>query len=317
MSDFFPGDKVRFLNEDGEGIVVAVQGNGVMVRTADGFDIPYPAAQLVKFESGNPRFEREKEEDAAIDELRSEHGIFLSYQKKSTDLCKVFLVNQTTYPLYFSLCEQVGNRWKGRLDGMLPSGAFAEVASRFMSQLERWPIVSVRILYLGDDKELPEPKSFEHKVVAKKFLSTLATTPVMNKEGYLFQLDGDEWREQQVELKSKLKQIFKNAGAAEQVLDETSLRIPDVIDLHIEAIPTAPPNLSTKSILRFQLNYADEMLDKAVAAGKAKITFIHGAGDGVLKREIQEMARKNPHVTSFGKADPSKYGGGATFLKLE
>ena len=42
------GDKVRFLNEIGNGIVKSVLSNGkILVETEDGFDIPYYASELV------------------------------------------------------------------------------------------------------------------------------------------------------------------------------------------------------------------------------------------------------------------------------
>lgn len=45
---FKPGDRVRFLDEVGEGVVVEYQGqHAVVVRTEDGFDFTYQAAQLV------------------------------------------------------------------------------------------------------------------------------------------------------------------------------------------------------------------------------------------------------------------------------
>ncbi|MGB0432068.1 MAG: Smr/MutS family protein [Bacteroidia bacterium] len=317
MSDFFPGDKVRFLNEDGEGVVVAVGSGGVMVRTADGFEIPYPEAQLVKFGGGLDRVQKIFNSTSEVEEVLDAHGIFIAYMKRVTDSCPVFLINRTSYDIYYSFCEKIDGNFKGRVDGQLPSGKFTEINSLYLSQVASWRETSLRVLYLGNGKELPEPKVFNHKVKAKTFLSNLTNAPLINKEAYLYQLDGDAWKLEQSKLKDQLKNIFGKNKPDEKAKDETKVFVPDVVDLHIEAIPTAPNNLGQKSILKFQVNYADEMLDKAIAAGMVKITFIHGAGDGVLKREIQKMAKANPHVSSFGKGDPKKYGGGATFLKIE
>lgn len=317
MSEFYPGDKVRFLNEDGEGIVIAVQGDGAMVRTPDGFEIPYPAAQLVKFGAGSDKMQKVFNSTSKVEEVYDEHGIFIAYIKKVTDSCPGFLVNRTSFELYYSICEKVDKKWLSRQSGLLPSGKFTEILSRYTSQVERWPELSIRVLYLGENQNLPEPRVFEHKVQVKKFLGTLTMAPLINKDAYLFQLDGDEWNANQKQIKDKLKNIFGGSESTSKAVDETQVYVPDEIDLHIEAIPDAPSNLGVKSILKFQINYAEKMLDKAIAANKPKITFIHGAGDGILKREVQNMAKANPHVSSFGKGDPNKYGGGATFLKIE
>ena len=51
---FKPGDKVRFLDEAGEGTVVSVADNGkIIVEDEDGFDSEYTADQLVSALSGD------------------------------------------------------------------------------------------------------------------------------------------------------------------------------------------------------------------------------------------------------------------------
>lgn len=46
--EFSIGDKVRFLDEKGEGKVVEIRPNGHVIVEIDGMDFPFPAAQLVK-----------------------------------------------------------------------------------------------------------------------------------------------------------------------------------------------------------------------------------------------------------------------------
>lgn len=53
---FNVGDKVRFLNETGSGIVSAIIDNkNVQVRIEDGLEIPYPVKYLVKSEIPNSK----------------------------------------------------------------------------------------------------------------------------------------------------------------------------------------------------------------------------------------------------------------------
>jgi len=42
------GDQVSFLNEEGGGIITAINGTHITVETEDGFDYQYQASQLVK-----------------------------------------------------------------------------------------------------------------------------------------------------------------------------------------------------------------------------------------------------------------------------
>jgi hypothetical protein len=50
MANIEVGDKVRFLNEVGQGRVTRIQGNIVYVYTDEGFEIPMNSKQLVVVE---------------------------------------------------------------------------------------------------------------------------------------------------------------------------------------------------------------------------------------------------------------------------
>ena len=70
------GDKVRFLNENGGGIIAGFQGkNIVLVEDEDGFQIPTPATEVVVIEDANAdakalsRIE-EKAREIETDELK-------------------------------------------------------------------------------------------------------------------------------------------------------------------------------------------------------------------------------------------------------
>ncbi len=60
----------------------------------------------------------------------------------------------------------------------------------------------------------------------------------------------------------------------------------------------------------------DRFLDKASLASIARVRIIHGHGFGVLKRVIQEMLTKHPHVSRHYGATPAEGGSGATIAEL-
>lgn len=57
---FNPGDKVKFLNDVGGGIIVKIIKDQAYVMIDDGFDIPVPLSQLVKISSELPVEENDK-----------------------------------------------------------------------------------------------------------------------------------------------------------------------------------------------------------------------------------------------------------------
>lgn len=64
------------------------------------------------------------------------------------------------------------------------------------------------------------------------------------------------------------------------------------------------------------LDNVDRFLDKASLASIARVRIVHGHGYGVLKKAIQQMLNKHPHVARFYGATPAEGGTGATIAEL-
>lgn len=82
------------------------------------------------------------------------------------------------------------------------------------------------------------------------------------------------------------------------------------VDLHINQLVESTRNLDNYDMLNLQLNTAKRKLEYAIAQRFSKIVFIHGVGEGVLKRELQGLLDKYP--VDYYDASYQKYGLGAT-----
>jgi DNA mismatch repair protein MutS2 len=60
----------------------------------------------------------------------------------------------------------------------------------------------------------------------------------------------------------------------------------------------------------------DEFLDRAVMATASRVRIVHGHGMGVLKKAIQELLSKHPHVAKFYQAPQQEGGAGATIVEI-
>lgn len=89
------------------------------------------------------------------------------------------------------------------------------------------------------------------------------------------------------------------------------------VDLHIEAFYKDWKNLNPEEILPMQMDYMDQCLDNAIGNNAYQITFIHGIGNGILKKAIFAALENNPHVRSFENRFDSRYGFGATEVLLK
>ena len=57
----------------------------------------------------------------------------------------------------------------------------------------------------------------------------------------------------------------------------------------------------------------DEFLDRAVMATASRVRIVHGFGMGVLRKMVQELLSKHPHVARYYPASQQEGGGGAHY----
>lgn len=88
---------------------------------------------------------------------------------------------------------------------------------------------------------------------------------------------------------------------------------PHKVDLHIEHLVNDHTHLSNSEKVQLQLETFEIALSRAIAAGMIEITFVHGIGQGVLRKEIHTILRKTKQIKSFCDA---QFDRGATIVKI-
>ena len=111
-------------------------------------------------------------------------------------------------------------------------------------------------------------------------------------------------------LQEKLKEGTTKKSVFKRDKNEVILEV----DLHIEQLVLSTRNLDTFDILNYQLRHAKGKLEWAIAKRISKIIFIHGVGDGILKKELLGLLKRYP--VRFTNASFKKYGYGATEVSL-
>jgi dsDNA-specific endonuclease/ATPase MutS2 len=69
--------------------------------------------------------------------------------------------------------------------------------------------------------------------------------------------------------------------------------------------------------MQIQLDHFQKNLDAAIVHKLESIVFIHGAGNGSLRYEIQKIISKHPQVKTYMDAQKEKFGYGATEVVLK
>lgn len=107
-----------------------------------------------------------------------------------------------------------------------------------------------------------------------------------------------------------LKQKAKQEGKKSTLFKKDRNEVVFEVDLHINELVDSTRNLDNYDMLNLQLDTAKRKLEYAIAQRFSKVVFIHGVGEGVLRRELQHLLQKYP--VDFYDASYQKYGLGAT-----
>ena len=88
------------------------------------------------------------------------------------------------------------------------------------------------------------------------------------------------------------------------------------VDLHIHELLENTRGMENRDMLQHQVSHFERMMKTAERKKVSKIVFIHGVGEGVLKREIHRLIEQFYPNCSAQPADYREYGYGATEIRI-
>ena len=89
------------------------------------------------------------------------------------------------------------------------------------------------------------------------------------------------------------------------------------IDLHTTELLDNTNGLSNADMLTYQLGKFREVMDQYALNNGQKIVFIHGKGDGVLRKAIEKDLKTHYKQHYFQDASFREYGFGATMVTIK
>ncbi|MFC6999962.1 Smr/MutS family protein [Rufibacter roseus] len=318
------GDRVRLMHGREEGVITRfLDNNLVEVAIDNDFTIPVMRREVVviaaeedKHFKGGQVAEVEKRNIPAKPEVSSAAvaGIYMALVHTTPELLAVNVVNNSEYDLLFTYGEETLKGYRAQSNDKLTPKKAKAVAHLHLNDFEKWPDLVIQYLqHKTGANSLLEPVTRKLKFKASSFYKSKKVAPVLQKEGYVFQLDS---KPHVVNPDQIQEQLIESAAQAENI----KVTVPQhEIDLHIEKLlPNEDPKLMSNSeILRQQMAAFQDNLDRAIAANMHEIIFIHGTGNGVLKKEIQKVLSRNPHIKFYEDARKEKFGYGATRVQLK
>ncbi|MFA0963229.1 DUF2027 domain-containing protein [Roseivirga sp. BDSF3-8] len=314
------GDRVRMMKGSEEGIVVRFLPNALVeVEIEDGFQIPVLKRELVVISSqedeyfGSIKPKKEPETAKAAPKVRAESGLYLAFPEVNDKVVAAYLINNTDYDIAISLSEEKDGNISGLRCAILSGRGQLKFSEYELSRFDKWPIFLIQAIFHQTGNFTPKDPMFKRvRFKANTFFKSKRPSPVIEKEAYLIQLDA--------EIKpvdaGKLKDSLFTGSSSEPARSEP-LRVPEKVDLHIEALTNDKDNMSNRQMLELQLSTFEDMLDKAIVAGKDEITFIHGLGNGTLKNAIQKKLSTLKNIKYFEDTMKDKFGYGATRVQIK
>lgn len=348
------GDKVRFLNSVGGGIVRSFKGKDqVMVEDEDGFEVPALIRECVvvgeqemqvhsahrpkapqPVEPTPPIKPAPKPEPTPSETAEGERlNIYLAYlptDRKDFQQCgyETYFVNDSNYYLSFNYMNRLSGSWNSRYQGLVEPNTkifLEEFSKADLADLER---ICIQLIAFKQGKSyaLKNAISVELHLDTVKFykLHCFMENDYFDEEALLCPIVRDDVPERELlvsatdlqeamhqkarEERRKPQSIVKHKANNSAILE---------VDLHIHELLDNINGLSSSDILGYQLDKFHEVLAKYAPHKGQKIVFIHGKGDGVLRKAIEKELKTRYKSFYYQDASFREYGFGATMVTIK
>lgn len=346
------GDKVRFLSEVGGGVVKGFQGKDIaLVEDEDGFEIPMLIRECVVIETDDyniplkttskpvqaaPETEEEEEDDKPITyrapEIRGNDvlNVFLAYVPQDAKAISItafdaYLINDSNYFIDFLYLAAEGKNWTLRSRGTVKPNMKMHLEEFEKANLNEMERVAVQLVAYKDDRsfQLKPAVSQEIRIDTVKFykLHTFQPSDFFNEPALIYDIVKDDESPKQVfvsaeDIKEALLQ--KSVPAAPRKQPQLKAMKNDIVevDLHINELLDDTTGMGNAEMLNYQLDVFRKTLDEYKNRKGQRIVFIHGKGDGVLRRAILDELKRKYKTYQSQDASFREYGFGATMVTI-
>ncbi len=347
------GDKVRFLNAVGGGIVRRFQSKEVvLVEEEDGFETPVLIRECVVVGSDDfqvkstskaaaekveIKAEKEPEEKKVVQEVvelpgKDRLNVYLAYlpidiKELGKGNYETFLINDSNYYLFFNYMSRHNNAWISRYSEVVEPNTrlfIEEFSKEQLNDLER---ICIQLLAFKKDKPygLKNPYSVELRIDGVKFykLHSFRENDFFEDEALIYPVVTNDTAEKEMlvsatDLQEAMTQKVKSDMPLHKPSiekKEKSLSIVEV-DLHINELLDTTAGMDNAAILNVQLEKFHESIEKYKHQKGQKIVFIHGKGEGVLRNAILTELKTKYKQYPYQDASFREYGFGATMITI-
>jgi len=348
------GDKVKFLNTKGGGIVSKIiTPTMVSVMIEDGFEIPTMTSELIKVD---PKGKAESmfDEDFPVREPRTANresetpdrqtplgnyafrakntpGVYLAFVPHDqkwmvTGMVEIYLVNYTTMNALYAFFLEGEKRLFGKDYDVLFAGNKILIDTIDRDELLKWTKGIVQVIFFHEEPEkiyMPVSSEFdlspsrfndENNYKASQFMEERLLLVSLAQTAALNTVVNME--ESKMDEEALIRQKAMEIKPASLIEKHQTGPREAVVDLHIGELMEDFKHLSPHEILKIQMDYFTKCIESAAERSFRKVTFIHGVGNGTLKSAIMRQVQDYEHAESH-LASLTKFGVGAIDVTIK
>ncbi len=346
------GDKVRFLNSVGGGVVVGFSGkNKVLVEDEDGFEIPAFIQECVVISESGPQVRsinkpqapsapeikpvQSVSEEVEVEETKEGErlNIYLAYLPIDPKAFQqtgyeAYFINSSNYYLFINYMYRENNSWISRYTGLVEPNMKIFMEEFDKSELNKLERVCVQFIAFKKNKPyaLKNAISVELRPDTVKFykMHCFMENDFFEEDALILPVVREDVPEKELlvsatDLQEAMMQKAKEDRRAPKPVVKKPAEALAVIevDLHINELLDNTSGLSNADMLTYQLEKFHEVLKQYAGKKGQKIVFIHGKGDGVLRNAIEKELKTKYKSYYYQDASFREYGFGATMVTIK
>ena len=236
-------------------------------------------------------------------------------------------MNDSNYYLYYTYLCAEGKAWNVRSNGIVEPNTKLLLEEFEKVELNDREHVAVQFIAFKEDRSfaLKPAVSVELRIDTVKFykLHTFQESEFFETPALIYDIVKDDVPTKQVYVSAEdlqsalLQKKTEDKPKSQPIVKRSGQNGIIEIDLHIGELLDDIKGMSNSEILNYQLDKFREVLEQYKNKREQRIVFIHGKGDGVLRKALlEELKRKYPN---FRHQDASfqEYGFGATMVTIK
>lgn len=313
MENYNTGDKVRFMNAVGEGIITRVLGKSKLMVLVDGFEIPCFASDILVVNAANaapaPKPAAVAAPPPVLDQEGDEYEVSIAFLLPKNAETDLYLLNDSPYQLYYSAGFING---QGRITplshGHVEADSKLFVKSLNLNEIKEQTTLWVEVLPFKNIEFLPFPvRQATQELSGIDFSQANIFT-----ENDFFDANALIFKLLPADTAASAPPV-PEPPSADEVMPPVKLQMPVIvgrlplpivaeevrtIDLRAVVLRSQLGFVSEKELLDIQLERAKAGIEALLQKQCRKCVLMYGLGGGQIKTELQALLEAQyPHLT--------------------